>query len=309
MVKPVFYDPRQSRWRRLRRMFDLLGVSITLLVGFFVYSALRDEHLPDLLLPQIKRPFHSLSEKEKERAKEKRRQAIVRTHRKSKKAPSQVTLNADEGIRAAFYVPWDAASFSSLRAFARQIDILYPDWLHVLTADGRLQGVDDQTNKYFDVVQGKTVLSVDDRVMPFLKTEDPNMEVFPMVNNSDGANWIPDIVGFLNDPDARAQFRKQAEQFLSSGRFHGLMVDFEAFPPEGQPGYVSLLQELSGDLHSRGMKLYVAVPPHSNEYNYAAIATAADGVVLMNYDEHYPGAAAGPVSSQDWFVQNLKFAE
>ena len=39
-----------------------------------------------------------------------------------------------------------------------------------------------------------------------------------------------------------------------------------------------------------------------------AIAAAADGVVLMNYDEHYPGADSGPVASQDWFVQNLKFA-
>jgi len=309
MAEPVFYDPRRARWKRLRRTFDITAVLVSSLIIIFVYTALRDEPLPELLFSPQKRAFKSLKESEKERSRDRLKKLAARSHRKSKLAASQVTLNQEEGIRAAFYVPWDAASFSSLRAFARQIDILYPDWLHVLTADGRLQGVDDQTNKYFDVVQGKTVLSVDDRVMPFLKTEDPNMEVFPMVNNSDGANWIPDIVGFLNDPDARAQFRKQAEQFLSSGRFHGLMVDFEAFPPEGQPGYVSLLQELSGDLHSRGMKLYVAVPPHSNEYNYAAIATAADGVVLMNYDEHYPGAAAGPVSSQDWFEQNLKFAK
>jgi peptidoglycan-N-acetylglucosamine deacetylase len=87
------------------------------------------------------------------------------------------------------------------------------------------------------------------------------------------------------------------------------MIDFEAFPPSGQAGYVALLQELSGDLHARGLKLYVAVPPHSNEYDYPAIAAAADGVVLMNYDEHYPGAESGPVASQDWFVQNLTFAE
>ena len=57
------------------------------------------------------------------------------------------------------------------------------------------------------------------------------------------------------------------------------------------------------------MKLYVAVQAHNNEYDYPAIAAAADGVVLMNYDEHYPGAASGPVSSQDWFVQNLTFAK
>ena len=59
-----------------------------------------------------------------------------------------------EGIRAAFYVPWDAASFSSLREYAQQIDLLYPEWLHVLTPDGHLQGVDAETNQFFDVMQG-----------------------------------------------------------------------------------------------------------------------------------------------------------
>ncbi len=309
MAEPVFYDPRRARWKRLRRTLDVTAVVVSALIIIFVYTALRDEPLPGLLFYPQRRNFKALKESERQKAKERLKKAAARSHRKSKLAASQVTLNQEEGIRAAFYVPWDAASFSSLRAYAHQIDILYPDWLHVVTADGRLQGVDDQTNKYFDVVQGSTVLPVDSQVMPFLKSEDPSMEVFPMVNNSDGANWVGDIVDFLNDPDARARFRQQATQFLGSGRYHGLIIDFESFPPSGQKGYVALLQELSGDLHARGMKLYVAVPPHSNEYDYPAIAAAADGVVLMNYDEHYPGGASGPVASQDWFVQNLKFAE
>jgi cellulose synthase/poly-beta-1,6-N-acetylglucosamine synthase-like glycosyltransferase/spore germination protein YaaH/peptidoglycan/xylan/chitin deacetylase (PgdA/CDA1 family) len=218
-----------------------------------------------------------------------------------------VKLNQEEGIRAAFYVPWDAASFSSLRDYSRQIDLLYPDWLHVLTPDGRLQGVDDQTNTFFDVVQSNRVRSVDDRVMPLLKAEDATMEVFPMVNNFDGTEWVGGITDFLNDPSARAVFRQQVGVYLSSDRFRGLMVDFEAFPSVGQPGYVALLNELASDLHARGMKLYVSVPAHNPEFNYAAIAGPADGVVVMNYDEHYPGAASGPVASQDWFVDNLKY--
>ncbi len=306
MAEPVFYDPRRARWKRLRRTLDVTAVLVSALVIFFVFTALRDEPLPELLFYPQKRAFKALKESERDRARERVKKAAARSHRKSKLAASQVTLNQSEGIRAAFYVPWDAASFSSLKAFAHQIDMLYPDWLHVLTADGRLQGVDDQTNKYFDVVQGKSVLAVDDRVMPFLKTDNPNMEVFPMINNSDGADWV-DIVDFLNNPGARATFRRQAGQFLSSGRYRGLIIDFEAFPASGQPGYVSLLQELSGDLHARSMKLYVAVPPHNGEYDYPAIAKAADGVVVMNYDEHYPGAASGPVASQDWFEENLKY--
>jgi cellulose synthase/poly-beta-1,6-N-acetylglucosamine synthase-like glycosyltransferase/spore germination protein YaaH/peptidoglycan/xylan/chitin deacetylase (PgdA/CDA1 family) len=307
MAEPVFYDPRRARWKRLRRLLDVTAVVVSALIIFFVYTALRDEPLPGLLFSPQKRALKALKETEKEKAHDRLKKAAARSHRKSKLAASQVKLNQEEGIRAAFYVPWDAASFSSLRDYAHQIDILYPDWLHVFTPDGHIQGVDDQTNKYFDLVQGDTVRSVDERVMPFLKNEVPNMEVFPMVNNSDGTNWI-DVADFLNNPEARSLFRRQAGQFLTSGRFRGLMIDFEAFPARGQAGYVSLLQELSGDLHAHGMKMYVAVPPHNDEYDYAAISAAADGVVLMNYDEHYPGAASGPVASQDWFEQNLKFA-
>jgi peptidoglycan-N-acetylglucosamine deacetylase len=307
MSEPVFYDPRRARWKRLRRTLDIVAIVVSTLIIFFVYTALRNEPLPGLFFYPQKRAFKALKESEKDKARDRLKKAAARSHRKSKLAASQVTLNQEEGIRAAFYVPWDSASFSSLRAYAHQIDILYPDWLHVLTPDGRLEGIDDQTNKLFDVVRDKTVLPVDDRVMPFLKTEDPSMEVFPMISNSNGADFI-DISAFLNDPEARARFRQQAGQFLSSGRYRGLMIDFESLPAKGQAGYVALLNELSADLHARGMKLYVTVQAHNTEYDYKSIAAAADGVVLMNYDEHYPGGPSGPVASQDWFVDNLKFA-
>ncbi|HVO79716.1 MAG TPA: glycosyltransferase [Terriglobales bacterium] len=309
MAKPVFYDPRRARWKRLRRLFDVVGASITLLILVFVYTALRSEPLPELLLPTLRRPYRALKENEKEKAKEKRRRAAgSRSHRKSKKAPSQVPLNAEEGIRAAFYVSWDAASFSSLREYARQIDLLYPEWLHVLTPDGRLQGIDEQTSKFFDVVRGSVVRSVDDRVMPFLRAEDAEMEVFPMVNNSDGKDWV-DISRFLNDAAARATFREQIDSFLATDKYQGLMVDFEDFSRKGQPGYLALLQELSADLHARSLKLYVSVQPRNEDFDYPAIAAVVDGMVVMNYDEHYPGGTPGPVASQDWFVANLVAAQ
>jgi peptidoglycan-N-acetylglucosamine deacetylase len=308
MAEPVFYDPRRARWKRLRRVVDAVVATLSALIIFFVYTTLRDERLPELLFSPQRRIFKALKENEKDKARERQKKLALRSHRKSKLAASEVKLNQEEGIRAAFYVPWDAASFSSLRDFSRQLDLLYPDWLHVLTPDGHLQAVDDQTNKFFDVVQNNHVRSVDDRVMPLLKAEDNSMEVFPMVNNFDGTEWAEGITGFLNNPAARSLFRQQVEMYLASDHFRGLMVDFEAFPKVGQPGYIALLRELSSDLHSRGMKLYVSVPAHNEDFDYPAIAEPADGVVVMNYDEHYPGAPSGPVASQDWFVENLKFA-
>ena len=308
MAQPVFYDPRRARWRRLRRLLDVSGVVLSAIIIVFIYTAVRSEPLPKLLLQFQKHPYHALRENEREKAKERRAQLLRRTHRHSKLAPSEVELNTDEGIRAAFYVPWDAASYSSLREYARQIDLLYPVWLHVLTPDGRVQSIDEQSwpPRTFDVVQNGVVHPIDDKVMKFLKSEDTGTEVFPLVNNSDGANWV-DISAFLNNANARALFRQQVATFLASDKYHGLMVDFEDFPVKAQPAYLELLNELSQDLHGRDQKLYVSVPARSADFNYKAIAAAADGIVLMDYDEHYTGqgGTAGPIASQDWFTNNL----
>src|SRR5690349_10945345 len=109
MSKPVFYDPRRSRWKRLRVLSNSLGVLVIVLIIVFAYSIVRGVQLPELLLQNQKRPYHALKEKEREKEKERRRLAAKKGHRKSKIAPSQVKLNAEEGIRAAFYVDWDAA--------------------------------------------------------------------------------------------------------------------------------------------------------------------------------------------------------
>jgi len=308
MTKQVFYDPRQARWKRLRRLFDIAALCLTLLLAFFIYTALRSEPLPDLLLPFRKKPYHGLKEREKEKAKERRKVAALQRRGRRKKPNSKFSLNSQEGLRAAYYVPWDAASFSSLREYARQIDLLFPEWLHVLTPDGRLQSEDQQTAKFFDLVQGGTVRAVDDRVMPFVKSEDTDMEVFPMVNNFDGTDWV-DVSRFLNSPEAHRQFRQQIAAFLSSDRYRGLMIDFESFPKAAQRGYVELLNELSSNLHSKGMKLYVSVPARNEDFDYKALAASVDGVVLMNYDEHYPGGEPGPVASQDWYIANLRAAQ
>jgi peptidoglycan-N-acetylglucosamine deacetylase len=311
MAKQVFYDPQQARWKRIRRLVDAAALAFSLLVIFFIYSALRNQPLPDLSWLTEKRPYHALKENEKAKAREKRRLATIARagHRRPpRKHPSQVTLNSEQGVRAAFYVSWDSASFSSLREYARQIDLLFPTWLQVLGPDGHLQAVDAETNTMFDVIQGKRAHPVDDKVMPFLKTEDTDMEVFPVVQNFDGTDFVPAVADFLNDPQARAKFRREIALFLATDHYRGLMIDFESFPKRGQIGYLALLNELASDLHAKGMKLYASVQVRNEDFDYKAISAAVDGVVIMNYDEHFPGGTPGPVASQDWFVDNLDSA-
>jgi len=205
--KPIFFDPEGKRWRRLRRALDLSVIVITLLVAFFVATIFRGSSVPGVSLPDVKKPYHALKDSQK------RKTLRGASQRRPNKTPAtQVVLNSLEGIRGAFYVQWDAASFSSLKEYYPQIDLLFPEWLHVLTADGRLQAV-TETNVLFDLTDDKgKPRPVDDKVMPFLKGEKAQTEVLPLVNNFDPIlnRWQPDVTAkFLADPAARRRFRDE----------------------------------------------------------------------------------------------------
>jgi cellulose synthase/poly-beta-1,6-N-acetylglucosamine synthase-like glycosyltransferase/peptidoglycan/xylan/chitin deacetylase (PgdA/CDA1 family) len=305
MAQAVFHDPQRRRWRRLRPAIDIAGAAITVAVIVFCISLMKRETLPALTFPGTRPPLKAIKEKERRRA------PYRATHRKSKSSPSQVVLNTDEGIRAAFYVTWDAGSFSALKDYVHQIDLLFPEWLHMLSPDGRLQAASSDGRSLYDVIRSAKVQQVDDKVMPFLAAEKADTEVFPLVNNynplNGGGEWI-DISAFLRDPQARAEFRRQLDVFLSSDKYRGISLDFEDVPTKSQPAFKTLVNELDRDLHARGMKLYVNVPADDDDWDYGYLAAHSDGIILMNYDEHSTTSGAGPIASQEWFTKNLQEA-
>ena len=303
MPKPVFFDPQRKRWKRIRRIIDITVVTLTALIVFFIVTIMSGTSIPKLLLQDQKKPYHALKQKES-------KHPVRRgTHRKSKLAPSQVVLNQAEGIRGAFYVTWDAASFSSLKEYVHQIDLLFPEWLHVLTPDGRVQGV-TETNTLFDVVSGGRVQRVDDKVMPFLKQENAETEVLPLINNFDPAKkeWQTSIGDVLKNDAARTRLLQDLAVFLGSDRFKGITLDFEEIPEDAQAGYLQLVKDLAAQLHARGMKLYISVPPNNSDFDFGALSQWADGLILMNYDQHFATGKPGAVAGQDWFEENIERA-
>lgn len=310
MTTPVFFDPARKRWRRIRVVFDALGIAITVVVVVFLFSVVRLGRLPDLLLPEQHRPYRALREHERASRKE----AKHTSRRKKKSAPGAPAATGD-GLRAAYYVIWDAGSLTTLRQYHEQIDLLFPEWLHVITPDGRLQSVTG-VNQPFNVVDGTKINNPDSpddpqrSVMQTLKQEEAQTEVLPLVNNFDPVTkqWLSSVGDFLSDPDSRARFRQQVAALMKFDKYGGLCIDFEEIPLRAQPGFVALIRELGQDLHAHGLKLYVNVPVDDKDYDYKSLSAVADGLILMMYDQHHSGSQPGPVAAQDWFVSNLRAA-
>ena len=109
--------------------------SSTLVVAGFIFNVLRNQQLPELLLPVPKHNYRALPDTiHSARNGKNQRPARRKTDRK----PSEIPLNTGEGLRAAYYVQDDAASYSSLKEHVHQIDLLFPQWLHVDSPNGTL---------------------------------------------------------------------------------------------------------------------------------------------------------------------------
>ena len=317
MNKPVFYDPQRKRWKRLRRIFDVLALFGLLVGTLFIVGLLRMKPLPELILATQTRNYRALANPQKPVVKPGKK-SLLSAHRKTALAPSDVVLNTDEGLRAADYVDWDAASYASLKEHIKQLDLLFPEWLHVITPDGNLLAYSIDDNQPYSVVDNPnsskpTVHNVDqeNKIARVIADNKVDTEVFPLVNNFDPIhNRFSDTLGpFLASDQARANFIRQVDHFLAaSSSYRGLTIDFEQVPDANQPQFQALIAVLYGDLHPKNLKLYIKVPVADPAFNLGFLAINSDGLVLMNYDEHQGADEPGPIASQDWFMDNLAAA-
>jgi cellulose synthase/poly-beta-1,6-N-acetylglucosamine synthase-like glycosyltransferase/peptidoglycan/xylan/chitin deacetylase (PgdA/CDA1 family)/spore germination protein YaaH len=311
MNKQVFFDPQRKRWKRLRRVTDSLALAGALLGILFIVGLLRMKPMRGLDLRSTAKKYRALSSPPANEQKSK--EALNRSiHRKTDLKPSDVVLNENEGLRAAFYTDNDPASYASLKQHIKQIDLLFPEWLHVISADGDLISYTSDNVK-FDVVDGGGVHGVDheNKVVRAITAAKEDTEIFPMVNNFDPTKGIfdPSVGEFLSSADARASFLIQVDRFLAANTlYRGLTLDFQSIPPEAQPGYSALVQALYNDFHPRNLRLYINVPVNNPQFDFKFLAANSDGLILMNYDEHQNGSEPGPVAGQDWFENNLRAA-
>src|SRR5437763_1232161 len=157
MTKQVFFDPQRKRWKRLRRIFDVIALLGCVIGVVFVIGLVRMTPLPELFFSTRRHTYTPASDYTGQRNAAQRNAALKRrSHRKPGLQPSDITLNSGEGLRAAYYVEDDPASYSSLKQHLHQIDLLFPEWLHVVTADGTLRSY-SLDNRAFPVVDSAGV--------------------------------------------------------------------------------------------------------------------------------------------------------
>ena len=303
--KQIFFDPQRKRWKRLRRILDATAVLSTLILAGFIFNVLRNQHLPELLLPVPKHNYKALPEPLLRGAKTPRP-----ARRKTGRKPSDIPLNTGEGLRAAYYVPYDEASYSSFKQHVHQIDFLFPEWLHVDAPQATLLGIHNDSHREYPIVEGATVHDPDDsdRIKRVIQAAKEDTEIFPHLNNfnANTQNWDSNVGEVLKNQNKRALLRQQILRFFTAFPvYRGLSLDFESLPNDATPAYLSFIQELYADMHPRDLRLFVNTAVATSDDELKQIAASSDGIILMNYDQHQITSDPGPIASQEWFVANL----
>jgi peptidoglycan-N-acetylglucosamine deacetylase len=307
--KQIFFDPQRTRWKRLRRIFDITAVASTLVLAGFIFNVLRVQPLPELLFPPQKHTYKPLQNRLPGSRLQK---PLHPPRRKTNRKPSDIPFNTGEGLRAAYYIPDDAASYSSLKEHVHQIDLLFPQWLHFDAPSTDLEGTTSDGHE-FPIFQGDAIHDPDEnnKVKRLLQATREDTEIFPHLNNFNAhtQSFDPAMGDVIKDPAKRAIIRQEILRLLTAfPSYHGLSFDIENLNDDARPAYLALIQEIYADLHPRHLHLYVNVPASTSSEDLKSIADNSDGVVIMNYDEHEVESQPGPVASQDWFVANLERA-
>jgi len=281
---------------------EITGVLLTILLAYFFVTIAVSVELPAGLLPDTKPGYRAVKSKKKPATREGRRRRVANIG----KLPATY-----DPVRAAFFVSWDPNSLASLKKHYKDIDLLIPEQLHAVSADGALTIVDYERGQYTAKAAPAEAISIlkEDKLHQWMKSLNPPVElpIMGLVNNYDGVEWrIKEMAQMLASPAARQNLAREIAEYAAESHEAGIVVDFEEVPDASQAHFRQFIAALAPALHSAGLKLMIALPARDDAYDYEFFGKECDAIVVMNYDQHWLTSPPGPIAAQDWFVENLR---
>ncbi|KPU45463.1 putative sporulation-specific glycosylase YdhD [Oxobacter pfennigii] len=121
----------------------------------------------------------------------------------------------------------------------------------------------------------------------------------------------------LESPQNRQNLISNILSELKKYEYTGVNIDFEILYASSREHFSAFMKELYETLKPQGFAVTVDVPAKTMDvsyqtwiwaYDYSEIAKYSDRVIIMTYDEHYPGGEPGPVASINWVKNVIDYA-
>lgn len=193
------------------------------------------------------------------------------------------------GIRAAFYVAWDAQSFFSLRRNINKLNLVLPEW-------------------FFVDPNGDTLIkNVDTRAFELMKNS--GVKIMPILSNNFNGKFRPEAISriFKNEKKKKAIINQVLNECIAN-KFIGINVDLEDVKENGDEPMIEFMRELSAAFKAKGLLVTQDVSPFNEDFNYKELSKYNDYLFLMAYDEYSNDSDPGPISSQKWIEAAVDLA-
>ncbi len=216
--------------------------------------------------------------------------------------PSRLTEAATSGAPApsaskvflGYWAKWGDSSRpgSSLAGNLDRIDLFSPYW-YTLGSDGTLSSRES----------GHAVLTA--------TVHKAGRKVIPLINKSSSDAPL------LNDAVRRESVENIYRMLVDNG-FDGVNIDFEGMDPSTRWGVTAFMRELESKLRPAGLLVTMAVPAKWSAddsinsfaacFDYAALGSVVDYLIIMTYDQHGGWSGPGPVAGADWTDKVIRYA-
>ncbi len=279
MSRPIFFDPTGRR-RRLTRRGAGIGLVVLLVAAVIFATTVMavpaaaplqlgfERQAPFPLKTQVSRISHTLAQ-------------LFGRH------AGPAAHGSGQALSVGFYTSWRDGSALSLQRHVGQLDWIAPT--------------------LFSLGQGGNLVVSDDAPMRrVLASALHRPLVVPVLQNAANAQWDgAGATAVMASPARRAALVSQIDAALDKSGDGGVMIDFENLPRPGIAALHGFLADLRARLVTKHRVVAVTMPIDDADWSAKELATVADKVVLMAYDEHWQGGEPGPIASNGWFAGHL----
>lgn len=203
-------------------------------------------------------------------------------------APKKIVLGF-----ATYYYSGDSSSYNSMTTNTSTIDEIATD-TYTTDSYGNISGL-VPTNQ-------------------ITYANNTNIKTLAMItNNFDGSISKTLLESSVN----RQNLINNVLNALKMNGYKGVNVDLEGVYYYDRSYLTTFMQELYSALNPQGYYITISVPAKTADnptaswngaFDYASLAQCSDQIVLMTYDEHYPGGTPGSIASIGWVENVIKYA-
>ena len=205
--------------------------------------------------------------------------------------PEYTNISLNEPVVMAWHQVFSQAAnqtFEELIANTSGVNVVAPTWFMLTDNEGNYNSL--ASSAYVQ------------------KAHSLGMQVWAVLDNFNMGENVDSRVLFSRTSVRKNLISNLMEDVAAYG-IDGINLDIESIKPEAGPHYVQFIRELSVACRNQGVILSVDnyVPSaYTSFYNRAEQGRVADYVVIMGYDEHYAGGAAGSVASLPYVKKGIE---